>query len=177
MVNFFVQELTRAIVAGEHDRVAELIKVEDINQRTKGDFCSLSLEQATPLIWAAACKHPGHEKIVADLIGQGADVNAQAGNGYSALIYSAKFGNYENVDNLIKNGVDLEQFCKCGKTAIMWTAGEGYYDVTELLIKAGANVNVSGKTAQTMGKTPLILARKNGHSQIEQLLIKHGAKH
>jgi ankyrin repeat protein len=49
---------------------------------------------------------------------------------------------------------------------------EGHLDIVKLLIEKGADV----KAKDNSGSTALMIASKNGHTQIVEFLKAHGAK-
>ena len=51
-------------------------------------------------------------------------------------------------------------------------AEDGTLEMVQILVEAGADVNAKNRD----GKTPLDLAHKNKHRDVEKLLRKHGAK-
>lgn len=70
-----------------------------------------------------AVKH-GDIKDAEKLLGQGADVNAQDEDGWTALMFSAKSQNVEMAQMLMDNGADDEIRNKDGNRAI-WIAQTG----------------------------------------------------
>jgi len=56
------------------------------------------------LIWAS---YNGHIEIVRELINRGADINAKANDGYTALIEASANGRIEVVRELINRGADI----------------------------------------------------------------------
>ena len=84
---------------------------------------------------------------------------------------------------LIKNGVDVhykhgeaEKYFAWGEcfTALSIAVEKGYYDVVKLLIDEKADVNVV-VFVNNQFKTPLLIAARQGHKAIAQLLLEHGA--
>ena len=53
-----------------------------------------------------------------------------------------------------------------------WAAQYGRKEITKTLLTAGAKVNVKDKN----GKTPLTVAQNNGHAELADLLLEHGAR-
>ena len=66
----------------------------------------------------------GNVKVAEDLLEQGADVNAQDEDGWTALMFSAKSQNVEMAQMLMDNGADNEIRNKDGNKAI-WIAKTG----------------------------------------------------
>ncbi len=68
-----------------------------------------------------------------------------------------------------------------GETTLMWASGPSISssatlhdrkEVVQMLLAKGAGVNAMDKDGNTM----LIYASKNGHKEIEELLVKAGSK-
>jgi hypothetical protein len=113
----------------------------------------------------------GNIDEVRRMIEAGADVNARAEQGVTALMLAA-YGGYTRVARLlIEAGADLDLLANNGCTALMWAALSGRSEVARVLIDAGANVDVS----QNDGVTALMLAALEGHSEVIRLLIEAGA--
>ncbi len=88
-----------------------------------------------------------------NLIGKGADVNAQDFYGVTALM--------EVIDNMKYNEIDDDEATNIAK----------YIEICKILIDNGANVNMKNDR----GETALYLAFKNQHKEIFKLLIDEGA--
>ena len=102
---------------------------------------------------------------------KGVDVNA-SGNGQSPLHLAAIMGHVEVTELLIASGADLEGTDKYGNTPLHYAAHHGRKETTKLLITKGADVNVK----RDDGNTPLDNATKYKHTDIIELLRKHGGK-
>ncbi len=81
----------------------------------------------------------GDSNEVKRLIEKGADVNAQAREGGTVLMYASMEGYTDIVNLLIEAGADINAKDNEGWTALTWASGEGHTEVVELLIKKGAN--------------------------------------
>ncbi len=117
-----------------------------------------------------------HTHVLALLLDHGADANAEDRFGWSLLHYAAGWPDMTKLlldKGANPNVVERER----GRTPLLFAAGgriEGkdYKTAAELLIKYGANVNAKDWD----GKTPLSRAQEAGHTEIVELLKKHGAK-
>lgn len=85
--------------------------------------------------------------------------------GKNPLAEAARRGSCELVACL------LDEFAKVNPAAVCAAASSGNVDILQLFIEEGANVNCYFE-----GRTPLLLAIKENHKKMVQLLIEHGAK-
>lgn len=77
---------------------------------------------------------------------------------------------YERITELyLKKGADVDVLDLSGKTALCYAAEKGLVHMVSLLLHHNASVDLSS------GDTPLILAIKNRHIEISQILLKKGA--
>jgi len=73
------------------------------------------------------------------LLEHGADVNAIAKDGGTALLLAASSGDSETVRNLLSKGADVSaKFTETGKTALMLAKEKGYKDIADSLEAGGA---------------------------------------
>jgi ankyrin repeat protein len=111
----------------------------------------------------------------------GADVNAKAFSGWTALHYAAMYGRKEIAELLITKGADVNgkldvpdmtplHFAARGDNDATYAVG--HKEVAELLIAAGADVNAKDES----GETPLDSAIMNKQTELTALLRKHGGK-
>ena len=102
--------------------------------------------------------HGGHVAAVQALIAAGADVNAKAPQGWTALAKAAYNGEtgrgyVEVIEVLHQAGASLDDRIFFGITPLMLAAGGGDASVVEWLINNGADVlaaNEGGRTARMM---------------------------
>ena len=155
--------LHHAAKGGEMGMVEFLIaKGAGVNAKDNRSF--------TPLHEAVSGKH---KDVVALLIDNGANVNAGARWGYTPMYYAAWSGITEVVELLVEKGADINVKDEWGWTPLHYMAQYDYYrDMAEFLIAKGADVNAKDNN----GKTALSVAKKKGHTEIVELLRKHGAK-
>ncbi|XP_061667440.1 kinase D-interacting substrate of 220 kDa B [Syngnathoides biaculeatus] len=123
----------------------------------------------TPLMLAA---EQGSLDIVQELIRQGANVNLDDVDCWSALISAAKEGHVEVVKELLENSAYIEHRDMGGWTALMWASYKGRVEVTKALLENGANPNTTGQYSVY----PIIWASGRGHADIVKLLLDGGAK-
>jgi len=180
-----------------HKDVAELLidKGADVKPRLQGllhDVCwaghkevaELLIQKGAPInrqetyYWTAshAAVFKGHTDVLELLLAYGADVNAKDSWAWSLLHYASDSADITKL--LLSKGADPNvKENERGQTPLHLAAGgrhEGrdYKTVAELLISRGADVNAKDWD----GKTPLSLAQEQGHTEIIELLKKHGAK-
>jgi len=88
------------------------------------------------------------------------------------LHFAAHVGHKEIVELLIANGADVNAK-DSGIIPLNLATGGGHMEIVELLIAAGADVNAKGGGN---GTTPLDVAIKLNHTELTDLLRKHGGK-
>lgn len=126
--------------------------------------------QQTALMWAAAQKHP---EMIRLLIQHGADVNARGvvrnwdrkvtaegrpkdmnRGGFTPLLYAAREGCVECVDELLQGKADINLEDPHGTTPLVLALMNMKFDTAKFLIEKGANVNVW----DYYGQSPLYVA-------------------
>jgi len=109
--------------------------------------------------------------VLKQLLDHGADVNTADRWGWSLLHYAAYDGDMTKM--LLEKGanpntVERER----GRTPLHWAVFKNRKTKAETLLAHGANMDAR----DWYGKTPLSLAKEEGHTEIIELLRKHGAK-
>lgn len=122
----------------------------------------------TPLSCAA---RNGHTRVVALLIGKGADVNVRDALGRSPLYHAAGAGATKVMQLLLSNGAHVNAE-PAGDTPLYAATAGGRVDAARLLLSSGANANVHRDTSDT----PLHMAAWAGHSDLARLLLSEGAR-
>jgi ankyrin repeat protein len=108
---------------------------------------------------------------IKDLLGKGADPNAQTSCGTRPLLIAAKRGNTEIIRILIENGAQVDGRDKNGLTPLMSAASAGRVGNVEVLIAAAANLNAK----DNKGITALMWATVKGFADVVEILISKGA--
>jgi hypothetical protein len=149
-----------AVALGDYELAAMYI---NMGARKEGSanpsFDAIPLHEASKL---------GHLKVLALLIGAGADVHRRSRSGRTAL-HEAVGGNQEEVCQLlITLGLDVT----IETTGSHWTAlhtavNQGNYHLTQLLLKHGASPNA--KTSEDT--TAVHVAAERGHETVLQALM------
>ncbi|QPC70356.1 hypothetical protein HYE68_001108 [Fusarium pseudograminearum] len=128
-----------------------------------------SIDMTEALIWAVERKQM---ELLQELIGQGADVNLPAKDGWTCLNLAAKFANHEILQVLLKNGADVTGIGgKYGLTALHWAASVGDSQGVEILISHGSNADAQS----TVGIYALNLAANNGCVKTIRALLEADA--
>lgn len=108
---------------------------------------------------------------VQHLLRQGADPQALADGGRSALVGAAWRGRRGIVQLLLESGVDLRARDGEQRDALLWAAINGHGEMADDLLDLGANPNIRDGD----GSTPLIRAAWNGRHDIVRRLLAAGA--
>lgn len=119
----------------------------------------------------AACG--GHERIVQQLLNQGASITPIE---TETTLQPALFDGHGNVARLLlENGTNLTMkpdsllhYC----TSLAMAASQGYADIVDLLIAKGASINVQSPNK----RCALSEATRNGHTKIVRRLLQGGAE-
>ena len=153
---------------------------------------------STPLCTAV---HHGHLEIVRYLLQKGADKDKRSNNGYTPLIYAMRRGHLEIAKLLMSYGADLyvthpEGELPFGRTKTVEMLQAVRDEPRRRLAPGGcANMNlhdaarygnlervkflheqgVEHDNADSEGRTPLWRASSNGHLDVVQYLVEHGA--
>lgn len=158
--------LMLAIKTGELPVVEMLIQAgANANAREK-------FHNQTALMWAATAPKDAGE-IVKLLLAKGADVKPRAlysdwpsqitsepraqyrpAGGLTALLYAARDGCYECVEELLSAGADINYPTPEGVTPLMLALDNDHNEVAKLLLDRGANANLW----DWWGRTPLYIA-------------------
>ncbi|XP_068086218.1 ankyrin repeat domain-containing protein 50 [Anabrus simplex] len=109
---------------------------------------------------------------LAELLGEGGDVNRADGSGRTLLHQLAAEGNVHLLELAVATrGADLEATDRHGQTPLNLAARHGYGEVVKVLLTAGARAD----HADCDGWTALRAAAWGGHTQVVEYLLEHGA--
>lgn len=168
----FERGMVEAAADGDLAAVTKFLDAgADINATVDGD--------GTPLIAAA---REGHMTLVRFLLQRGADLNLGVPGDGNPLIMAAREGHAEIVGLLLTQGAIVDQVVPGDENALIQASGSGRLAVVELLVSRGADVNAAvwvGREDQANGegewRTPLSMARRGRHSDVEKFLMSKGA--
>ncbi|TRZ01342.1 hypothetical protein DNTS_031865 [Danionella cerebrum] len=141
----------------------------------------------TPLMVAA---QKGFSRFVEILVKHGADLNKRDSTGRDCLMQACYAGHLDTVKCLRDYGCSWESRDTDGCTPLHWAVDvldtvclwtplmrtsvvSGNTAVATVLLQAGAEVNIRDRA----GKTPLMVAVLNDHTDLVKLLLENGADH
>ena len=114
----------------------------------------------------------GHSEMVAALLDQGADINIQNNDGWTALMAAASNGYGGIVAALLNLGADIEARSNDGNTAFAIAVKSEKIEIIKILHNHNANVN----TQDNNGHTPIMIAamkaiQTKDNTIVENLLV------
>ena len=112
-----------------------------------------------------------HHKCIELLLKEGADVNTQCDDGWTALMLAAAYGHSKCVEKLIQAGAKVNAVDNHGAFALLFACNAGDSACVDSLLQAGADVNLRDQ----QGTTPLISASTHGSHQLLAQLLRAGA--
>lgn len=163
------RQLIEEIGDGHIEEARALIDAgADVNFMVEGD--------GTPLIVAA---RKGKVELVRRLIEAGADVNRAAPGDGNPLIAAADRGDMTIIEMLVRAGADVNAHVPSDETPLINAARENRLEAARYLIAQGADVNLTVDAPTSEGverRSPLRMARRGHHKEMERLLLSHGAR-
>jgi hypothetical protein len=114
---------------------------------------------------------PRATHIVKSLINRGADVNALADDGGTALFMSASTGNADTTNAIIAAGADVNHRDNRGSTALIAATLGDNTGTLKALIAARAEIDAKNK----YGETAIIVAGTMGYDDTARILVGAGA--
>jgi len=137
--------------------------------------CLAALITASCQAWAASeladALMRGHNDRVAELLGQGADVNGTQADGSTALHWAAYANDPQAVRLLIAAGAAPDARTRTGMTPLLLAAEAGSAEIVRQLLAAGAEVDGAFRN----GETPLMMAARTGDTTTIDALVEAGA--
>ncbi len=129
----------------------------------------MALAAGDPALVEAARTQDG--PAIRSQLAQKPDVNARAGDGSTALLWSAHWNDPESADLLVRAGADPNLANDFRMTPLSEACTNASGPLVRLLLKSGANPN----TPIATGETPLMTCSKTGNVDAVKLLIEYGA--
>ena len=132
----------------------------------------------SPLIGAA---RNGQIAAVRLLLDRGADPDLSVRGDGSPLIMAAREGHADVVALLLDRGASIDQIVSGDENALIQACGQGHLEVAKLLVSRHADVNARAWIERSSGRsngewrTPLSMARRNGHAAVVDFLVSAGA--
>ena len=165
--------LIAAAGAGQVEAIELLLQSgADPNRGVRGD--------GSPLIAAA---HGGYLDAVRLLLERGAEIDLGIQGDGNALIMAAGAGHVDVIAYLLERGASIEKVVPGDENALIHASETGQPESVRLLISRGANVNArvwadfgDGDHVTGEWRTPLSMARRNGHEDVVRILVAAGAK-
>ena len=140
--------------------------------------CLILLGLALILIGADGSDHPlvdaaknGDRVALQTLLNEGADVNAQAADGSTALLWASYRDDLESAELLIRAGADVNIANDLGATPIWAASRNGSAAMADELLAAGADPDAP----LLLGETPLVTASRSGNPKVVRMLLEKGA--
>ena len=125
---------------------------------------------------ATSLHHSATSEVAALLIKNGANVNAKDIGGQTPLHEAVNTGILKVAELLITKGADVNAKDESEDTPLHKATRKNNHEMIELLISKGADVNPKVASGAKQGKTPLDAANETNHSELAELLRKHGGK-
>lgn len=162
-------DLCTACSVGQYSCVqqflADGIEIVDLDQYNRDGW--------TPLMYAA---YVGHDNIVNLLLDFPVDVNARSRTkknyGATPLMLASSCGNETVVYFLLQNGAKIDAQDNRGWTSLFYATYQGHVNVVKMLLENDANREIR---EYDMEMTPLLVAAKEGHEVIFEVLLRHKA--
>jgi len=110
--------------------------------------------------------------VVARLLSQGVNVNAQQADGMTGLLWAAHHDDADMVQRLLDAGADVKATNRYGISALWIACNNGHGKIVQRLLSAGADPN----TKRDGGETVLMTASRTGKLEAVEALIGAGAE-
>lgn len=165
------RDLYEAAEAGDIAKMEKLVGAgAALNAAIPGD--------GSPLIAAARNDRLG---AVQWLLDHGADPNMSVRGDGSPLIVAARLGHIDVMKELLDRGANINQIVSGDENALIRASGSGHLDAVKLLVSRGADSHVRVWAEEAGGhkgewRSPLSMARQNGHSDVVNYFLSIGVR-
>lgn len=116
-----------------------------------------------------ASAEKGSVSLVAELLKQGANVNAQDARGRTPVMAATYARQPKAVDALLKAGADVNQRDAMLNNPFLYAGAEGMLEILKLAHAAGADPRITNR----YGGTALIPAAERGHVEVVRWLLEN----
>lgn len=155
-------DLGHQLYSNNHQDPVVLLSAHGVDQRDmKNGYTPLDLAEFSV----------NHKKMVALLVSKGADVNAQAASGATALFWAVLRDQKDDAQFLLDHGANVNLPDAYGDTILDCDLQLQYGSMIQLLVDRGADVNAKDQS----DKRPLTYALGMSDHKWADLLKKHGA--
>lgn len=162
------------LAAGQgHTAMVKLLlaKGADPNLHSRQGYTALHRAMtvsATTIAGTPGIPSLGSKDVVVALLNSGADINATGEGGATPLMDAANYGNVQIVEILLNRGAKIDVRSSEGEnyTALLVAAERGHTQVVRSLLKYKPDLTLRNRR----GETALDLARKEGRTEIVQML-------
>lgn len=139
-----------------------------------GADVSIKTESGQTALHAAATG--GYADVVKVLLSVGISVNERDVQGETALFFAADYGHIEIIELLIDNGATVNvNTSNLGETPLSIAVVRGQAEMVRSLLSRGASVSGTPNMVGIEIESVVILAGREGHMDIFQILIEAGA--
>jgi uncharacterized protein len=138
-------------------------KSESNKPKQEGEDVTMKLNQA--LLQAA---DQGKTEEVIQAIKDGANVNAQDGQGRTPMMLATLRNDPKTVKALIDAGADVNIQADNKDNPYLYSGAEGYLEILKMTIEAGADMKLTNR----YNGTALIPAAEHGHNDVIEYLLK-----
>jgi len=131
-----------------------------------------------PLLGAGGSSHPLVDAVKSSdrvtlraVIASGTNVNTQAGDGSTALLWASYRDDLESAELLIRAGADVNLANDLGATPVWAASRNGSAAMADKLLAAGADPSAQ----LLLGEPALVTASRSGNPEVVRMLLERGA--
>jgi hypothetical protein len=144
-----------------------------VQPHVKAVSAMTAAQNATRALLQEAHKEKPSVAVLKRLVRQGANVNAQDENGYSAIVLTALHGDLASSQFLVAHGAQVKVRDRAGYTPLLHATFSGNTALVKLFLAHGANAN--DKALDGSGRRALSLAVQSNKPQMVAALLARGA--